>query len=72
MVRRSARHWSNADQEAFVQAVCSIRHTIINLLSHCPIGSPEYRALSDLMEAVNTAGVFLELRWTRPGGNQFQ
>lgn len=72
MGRRSKRYWSSADQEAFIEAVGATRHRIRALMSHCPIGSPEYRALSNLMEAVNAAGVFLDLRWTKPGGNQFQ
>ncbi len=69
---RSKRHWSSADREAFIEAVGAVRHRIIALMSTCPIGSPEYRALSDLMEAVNAAGRFLDLKWTHPGGNQFQ
>lgn len=71
MVRGAKRHWGPADREAFILAVGSIRHSIITLMSRCPIGTPEYRALSELMDAVNAAGAFLDLRWTRPGGNQF-
>lgn len=72
MGRQSKRYWSAADREAFIGAVVAVRHRIIALMSTCPIGSPEYRALSNLMDAVNAAGRFLDLKWTHPGGNQFQ
>lgn len=71
MIQRPKRHWGEMERVAFVTVVEAARRGIISLNGRAPIGSPEYRALSDLLDAVNSAGVFLDLRWTKPGGNQF-
>lgn len=71
MIQRTKRHWGDAQRQQFTSTVEAARGNIVQLLAKAPIGSPEYRALSDLIDAVHAAGVFLDLRWTKPGSSQF-
>ena len=72
MIQRSQRHWGEMERVAFVAVMETTRRGIISLNGRAPIGSLEYRALSDLLDAVNATGVFSDLWCTKPGCNQFQ